>query len=61
MSTQTEQPFVKASQDEADPVGRIGDDWGFWNEYWTDWIGGCTDEAGARAALAKYVVDNGLD
>jgi len=60
MSTQTEQPFVKASQNEADPVGRIGDDWGFWNEYWTDWIGGCTDEAGARAALAKYCVDNGL-
>lgn len=58
---QTEQTFVKASANEADPVGRIGDDWGFWDETWSHWHGGSADEAGARAALAQYVIDNGLD
>lgn len=50
-----EQPFVRASADEADHVGRVGDDWGFWDEAWAYWHGGHADEASARSALAAYV------
>lgn len=46
--------FVPASARESDPVGRIGDDWGFWCECWLDWHGGHADEAAARAACAEY-------
>ena len=49
-----EQQFVKASQDAADPVGRIGDDWGFWDETWSYWHGGHVSEAAAREGLAAY-------
>lgn len=45
---------MKASQDEADPVGRIGDDWGFWDETWSHWHGGFADETAARAGLGAY-------
>lgn len=51
----SEQPkFVRASNDEADPVGRLGDDWGFWDETWADWHGGHADEAEARQGLREY-------
>ena len=51
---QEDQKFVRASNDDSDPVGRIGDDWGFWNEVWADWYGGYADEAAARAGLSAY-------
>lgn len=47
-------PFIRASDDDSDPVGTIGGDWGFWDEIWTHWHGGYTDEAAARVALAAY-------
>lgn len=36
------------------PVGRIGDDWGFWNETWSDWYGGHATQAAASAACTAY-------
>ena len=45
---------MKASQDEADPVGSIGSDWGFWDETWSYWHGGFADETAARAGLKAY-------
>lgn len=54
MSSQTQPKFVRASDRESDPVGRIGDDWGFWDETWSNWHGGHADEPAARAALAEY-------
>lgn len=47
--------FEVATLNEGDPVGRIGNDWGFWDEVWSNWHGGADDEAGARAALELYV------
>lgn len=49
-----EQQFVNASDEDGDPVGSIGTDWGFWDEIWTNWIGGYADEAAARAGLTAY-------
>jgi hypothetical protein len=46
--------FVKASDAPSDPVGRIGDDWGFWEENWADWNGGYADEPSARAACREH-------
>lgn len=54
MGDEQTQPFVKASNDEADPVGRIGDDWGFWDETWSHWHGGHQNETQARGALKAY-------
>lgn len=54
MSSEQKQPYVKATADETDPVGRHGDDWGFWDETWADWHGGFDDEAQARAGLKAY-------
>ena len=48
------QAFVRASERESDPVGRIGDDWGFYDETWIDWHGGFADETAARAGCAAY-------
>lgn len=50
----SEPQFVRASDRESDPVGRIGDDWGFWDEVWLHWHGGHADEAAARKACAAY-------
>lgn len=52
--TEQTQPFVKASDKESDPVGRIGDDWGFWDEVWSNWHGGFADEPAAREGLKAY-------
>lgn len=46
--------FVSASRRPSDPVGRIGDDHGFWDETWSTWYGGHADEAAARAACRAY-------
>ncbi len=54
MTTQGGHGFEKASNDAADPVGHVGDDWGFWDETWSVWHGGHADEAGARKALLAY-------
>ena len=49
--------FTRASENTGDPVGRRGDDWGFWDECWCDWHGGYADEAAARSGLANYVAN----
>jgi hypothetical protein len=53
-SVETGPKFVAANGTPSDPVGHIGDDWGFWNEVWADWYGGYADEASARAGLEEY-------
>ncbi len=58
MSDNTNEPkFVRASDNEADPVGRISDDWGFWDETWSSWHGGFADQASAREGCAQYARD----
>lgn len=47
--------FVRASNDNSDPVGQYKGDWGHWCECWCDWHGGYADEAAARQGLATYV------
>ena len=54
MTTQGDEQFMRASDRESDPVGRIGADHGFWDETWSTWHGGHADEAAARAACAEY-------
>jgi hypothetical protein len=54
MTTQPKPGFVRASDRASDPVGRIGDDHGFWDETWSTWHGGHADEADARAACKRY-------
>ncbi|AXK43860.1 hypothetical protein [Erythrobacter aureus] len=49
--------FVSATGRDGDPVGRIGDDWGFWDEVWCDWHGGFADKASAEKGLSDYVRD----
>ena len=51
---QQEQEFIRASDRESDPVGRIGNDWGFWDETWSNWHGGFADEPAARAGVRAY-------
>jgi hypothetical protein len=46
--------FVRASDNDTDPVGTLNDDWGFWDETWIYWYGGYGDEASARDACADY-------
>ncbi len=46
--------FVRASDRESDPVGRIGNDWGFWDETWSTWHGAYENEAQARDACWAY-------
>lgn len=46
--------FVRASDNQSDPVGQYKGDWGFWDECWCDWHGGYADEADARKGLATY-------
>ena len=53
-ATNGQPEFVSASRRPSDPVGRIGDDHGFWDETWTTWHGGHADEAAARAACRSY-------
>jgi hypothetical protein len=52
----SELPYTPAdSGREGDPVGHIGDDWGFWDEVWCNWNGGYSNEKEAREALSIYV------
>lgn len=52
-----EQPrFEAASKVASDPVGRCGNDHGFWDETWTNWHGGYASEAEARAGLKAYAL-----
>lgn len=48
------QEFVRASDNKSDPVGRFGNDWGFWDETWSGWNGGFSTEAAARQGLQEY-------
>lgn len=50
------QKFVAATDSASDPVGRIGDDHGFWDETWANWHGGYASEAEAREALSAYAL-----
>lgn len=54
MAKDTQQQFVRATDRESDPVGRIGDDHGFWDETWSNWHGGYADEDAARTACIAY-------
>lgn len=50
--------FTPATDEPGDPVGRQGpNDWGFWDEVWSNWQGGYNSEAEARMALRDYVTD----
>lgn len=46
--------FIRASDRESDPVGRLDGIWGFWDETWTYWYGGFKNEAQAREKLEEY-------
>jgi hypothetical protein len=52
-----EQPqYVAATSDATDPVGKLGNDHGFWDETWANWHGGYADEAAAREGLKAYAL-----
>ena len=49
--------WIPASDKRGDPVGRYGDDWGFFDESESTWYGGYKNEAEAREALDKYCME----